>query len=124
MESFGLIPTDTGKIGGKRTGRNVSHVILEGGVFDRLCNEMEDYCWKLSWREWVESPRGKRTGEQGEGQEKLENFKETKIQDKSKQKFTCPSCGQNAWAKISAQIACAADKCNGVKMQINAPNAP
>lgn len=124
MESIGLIPTDTGKAGGKKTGRNVSHFILEGGVFDRLSDEMESRGWNLSWREWIESPRSRRTGEQGESPEGLEGFTESKIQDKSKQKFSCPACGQNAWAKLSAQIACAADKCNGVRMQLNAPNAP
>jgi len=46
MEAVGLIPTTTGERGGPRTGRNCTHVIDEGGVFDvgrvRQADEAEE----------------------------------------------------------------------------------
>jgi predicted SprT family Zn-dependent metalloprotease len=34
MEEIGLVPSDTGEPGGKRTGQRVSHYIVDGGPFD------------------------------------------------------------------------------------------
>jgi hypothetical protein len=31
---------------------------------------------------------------------------DTKAKERSKTKFTCPSCGQNAWAKPDAALIC------------------
>lgn len=39
MERIGLIPSDTGAPGGKKTGRNVSHYIAEGGPFERVVGD-------------------------------------------------------------------------------------
>lgn len=36
MESIGLTPTDTGKVGGNRTGQYVTHFITEGGRFETV----------------------------------------------------------------------------------------
>lgn len=41
MESIGLMPSSTGAPGGKRTGRRVSHWIIDGGAYDeaqKLCD--------------------------------------------------------------------------------------
>ena len=37
MREVGLIPTDTGQPGGKDTGQKVTHIIEEGGRFDKAC---------------------------------------------------------------------------------------
>ena len=37
MREVGLIPTDTGEPGGKETGQKVTHMIEEGGRFDKAC---------------------------------------------------------------------------------------
>ena len=37
MREVGLIPTDTGQPGGKETGQKVTHIIEQGGRFDRAC---------------------------------------------------------------------------------------
>jgi hypothetical protein len=37
MESVGLVPTDTGKPGGRRTGSGIGHLILEDGLFAYVC---------------------------------------------------------------------------------------
>lgn len=40
MEKLGLLPTSTGKEGGKKTGFCMTHLIIEGGVFDRITRKL------------------------------------------------------------------------------------
>ena len=47
MESIGLMPSNTGAVGGKRTGAKMSHYILKGGPFDQAFDELEATGWKL-----------------------------------------------------------------------------
>ena len=39
MHEVGLIPTDTGDLGGKETGQKVTHIIEDGGRFQKACDE-------------------------------------------------------------------------------------
>lgn len=48
-EAVGLMPTDTGKPGGKRTGDNVQTYIIDGGLFDIASAKLVDDEFKLSW---------------------------------------------------------------------------
>lgn len=48
-EAIGLMPTDTGKPGGKRTGDSVQTYIIEGGLFDVSSAMLVDNDFKLSW---------------------------------------------------------------------------
>jgi predicted SprT family Zn-dependent metalloprotease len=89
MRSIGLIPSDTGEPGGKQTGQRVSHYILEGGPFDRAAEALlaTEFCFNWQSAAHVGQP-GKTA------------------KDRSKTKYTCPSCGQNAWAKPEAVLVC------------------
>lgn len=48
-ESIGLMPTDTGKPGGRRTGDSVETYIIEGGLFDLATQRLLETDFKLSW---------------------------------------------------------------------------
>ncbi|NWD58861.1 hypothetical protein HX878_29580 [Pseudomonas veronii] len=48
-EAIGLMPSDTGRPGGKRTGDSVETYIIEGGVFDLVTSRLLDTAFKLSW---------------------------------------------------------------------------
>lgn len=48
-EAIGLMPSDTGKPGGKRTGDSVETYIIEGGLFDLATSRLMDTAFKLSW---------------------------------------------------------------------------
>ena len=116
MESLGLIPSDTGSPGGKRTGNTVSHYIQEGGLFHDRCEtflaEFGHFSWGgVPFREDMDDELAKVLagamagfGKSGEEAEKRAERKEKSA--KSKTKFTCPCCGQNAWAKPGALILC------------------
>jgi hypothetical protein len=108
MISIGLMPSDTGKEGGKKTGKKITHYIITGGAFDIACSHMLMEGYELIWREWIRSIPHRKTGEQGT-QLKIETKKDT-----SKIRFTCPICNLNAWAKESARLACLG--CGGTPM--------
>lgn len=55
MEELGLMPTNTGEPGGKRTGRRVTHYIVEGEEFDLACNELLDTGFTLSCISWLQT---------------------------------------------------------------------
>jgi len=85
MESIGLMPSDTGKPDGKRTGQTVSHYIIEGGQFEKSSESLLGSGFKLNW----------------EG-----NSNGSKSKNTSKAKFSCVDCKQNAWAKPKASLIC------------------
>ena len=91
MESVGLITSNTGKEGGKRTGQNMTHYIVEGGRFDKAFAEMPATCnipyttlWSL----------------QGAGKKKVKKTSGQRI------KYVCPCCGAAAWGKEGLHMIC------------------
>lgn len=87
MKEIGLYPSNTGQPGGKETGQQMTHYVIEGGLFETAFQTMpEEY--SIPWTSGIEqvNPAPK----------KLE----------SKVKFTCLSCGVNAWGKPGLLIKC------------------
>jgi predicted SprT family Zn-dependent metalloprotease len=89
MRQIGLIPTATGEKGGKETGQKMQHLIAEGGNFKRACQRL-----LASHPAILYSDRA------------LVEDKTRKKKLASKTKYTCPSCGLNAWAKPEAPLVC------------------
>jgi ribosomal protein S27AE len=94
MRNVGLIPTSTGKEGGKQTGAHMTHLIEKGGEFDRACGRLLARGFAITWAD--------RAGE-GEKEPKRSGHR---------QKYTCPGCELNAWAKHDARIVCG--ECNEI----------
>jgi predicted RNA-binding Zn-ribbon protein involved in translation (DUF1610 family) len=88
MKEIGLQPTTTGEAGGSETGQSVTHYIIEGGSYARAFKKLKASGFALHWQSAPES-RG-----------------QAKAKKASKTKFTCPDCGQNAWAKPDAALIC------------------
>ncbi len=88
MREIGLIPTATGEEGAKETGQKMTHLIEENGRFARAVSRLlaEHPAILYSDRSENETERRKKTA--------------------SKTKYTCPSCGLNAWAKPEAPLVC------------------
>lgn len=87
MESIGLMPSDTGQPGGKRTGQRMSDYIIIGGKFDRAYNIFFKQYRGIHWQ----SPAPLLLKKQ---------------RRKSKVKYECPICGQKCWAKPKANFIC------------------
>lgn len=90
MERVGLMPSDTGEVGGKRTGQRMSHYIIAGGVFEQAYEGLRAGGFVLNWQS---KPGGGEAGEESGGK---------------RRKYECPRCGQKAWAKAAAQLRCGA----------------
>lgn len=88
MRAVGLIPSDTGKDGGKDTGQRVTHFIEAGGHFEDACAKLLDQGFTIPWQAM--------TGDAVRAKKKAA----------SKTKYTCESCGANAWAKPATALIC------------------
>ena len=89
MKAVGLYPSTTGEPGGKETGQSVTHYIIEGGSYDQAYAKFAATGFQLSWQS---QPFG------------IERKKKTA----SKTKYTCGTCGTNAWAKPDTSLICGA----------------
>lgn len=85
MAAVGLMPSRTGKPGGRRTGQQMTHYVIEGGPFQGALLAMpREYL--LPW-------------ESG-GTQAVRN------QAKTKARYLCPNCGTRVWGKSGLSIAC------------------
>jgi predicted SprT family Zn-dependent metalloprotease len=101
MQALGLITSQTGQPDGKRTGQQMTHYIQVGGRFDIACRRfLQGENKSFSWGSPPESEQRAtlKTAQVGAGA--------VVLQSQTRSKFTCPYCGQNSWAKPSAQLIC------------------
>jgi predicted SprT family Zn-dependent metalloprotease len=91
MEEIGLMPSDTGLPGGKKTGQRMTHYIIRGGRFEVSASRLIAEKFKISW-----------------GEEKNEMKRKIALLNskKSKTKYTCQSCGANIWGKSGLKVIC------------------
>jgi predicted SprT family Zn-dependent metalloprotease len=86
MELVGLIPSNTGQPGGKRTGQQMTHYIQPNGRFFHACRKLLKNGAQVEWQSREPESRTK--------------------PPVSKQKYSCPECGLNAWAKPGVHLVC------------------
>ena len=91
MESVGLITSNTGKEGGKRTGQSMTHYIQAGGRFEKAYEKMPDAC---------KIPYTTRTSLAGPAKKKIKRNKSNRV------KYVCPVCGAAAWGKEGLHMIC------------------
>jgi len=90
MKEIGLQPSTTGEPGGGETGQSVTHYIAPGGAYAAAYAKLKASGFQLHWES---APDGKQGGARAK-------------KAASKTKFSCPECGQNAWAKPDAMLIC------------------
>lgn len=113
MEEVGLMPSDTGEPGGKKTGQHMTHYIIPGGRYEKAFNKMPEQ-YKLPFvsldghlmKAQLTGVPGLITGKP-EGQEP---GGVVTPKSKDKVKYTCPGCGINVWGKPGLKLRC--DDCN------------
>lgn len=103
MERIGLMPSHTGRPGGKRTGGRVSHYVIEGGPFDVAARELILSGFVIRWHDQL-TPEDLAKGAGKDGSARPANKPKRK---RDRIKFTCGGCGLNAWAKPAARLKCA-----------------
>jgi hypothetical protein len=87
MVRVGLFPSHTGAEGGRMTGQQMDHYIIEGGPFARFWNDFVATGKVLSWGDAVPGTAGK-------------------TRTVTRTKFTCQTCGFASQSRASAQLVC------------------
>jgi predicted SprT family Zn-dependent metalloprotease len=122
MKSIGLMPSHTGRPGGRCTGQKMSDYPIEGGLFSEICEELVND-FQLDWIDKIQytalpvnKPQIKKPDEVltmpfSEIYKVPLVFEEAKKKSNtSKTKYTC-NCNQNIWGKLGLDITC--NKCGG-----------
>jgi len=90
MRQAGLIPTDTGALGGREIGRRMQCCIEAGGAFERACSAFLACSAAVLYHD--------RTNEAEETTRRRKAASKTRLR--------CPGCGANAWAKPGLALLC------------------
>jgi hypothetical protein len=103
MERIGLIPSDTGKEGGRKTGVHMSQYIQPDGLFARVCADLIAQGIGISFVD-----RWAATAKADSGTDYRQDRKQARRNSKvaNRTLFRCPECGQGAWGKPSLKIDC------------------
>lgn len=107
MEKIGLVPSDTGLPGGKKTGHRMSHYIEKGGVFDKAASVLIESNFAISWGLATLEIRAKAAGINSVQHGDSSN---TKDRRKGKIKFICPACSKPCWASPARNLICGDDR--------------
>lgn len=127
MERVGLMPSNTGEPGGKRTGDQMSHYIIKAGKFDVCCDELLSEDFKISWMdrfaEWVQVKKPSPPsllddpniplpamptaplGGSPDTRKRLDITIKTKTAP-TRAKYECPVCMTRVWGKPGLTILC------------------
>lgn len=109
MIEIGLIPSDTGKEGGKQTGQAMTHYIEKGGKYEKAFNKMpKKYALPFTSIEG-DLMKSLLKGVDGKN-EPSAKLKKLRPASKSKTKYTCSKCKTNVWGKPNLKILCG--ECN------------
>jgi predicted SprT family Zn-dependent metalloprotease len=104
MEEVGLIPSDTGKEGGKKTGQSMTHYIESNGRYEKAFKKMaKKYTLPFTSLEGDLMNALLR----GSGKTELSaKLKKLRPASQKKTKYSCPECNSNVWGKPNLKIQC------------------
>lgn len=109
MEAIGLMPSDTGKPDGKRTGYHMREYVIEGGPFDLACRELLISGHGVNWRDSRQPfGIGDPFADMGEPEAAGLGPVPPPRRRKTRARFECPICSVKAWSRPSARLACSA----------------
>jgi predicted SprT family Zn-dependent metalloprotease len=86
MKAIGLYPSNSGMVGGRETGQQMSHYVIPNGAFQQAYNQLIAAGWQLNLQSAMRANATKAP--------------------KNKTKFICTTCGQNAWGKPELNVIC------------------
>lgn len=113
MEAIGLMPSATGKPGGKKTGEKMCDYVIEGGPFSIACTQLFTAKFKLSWfdrqpiRHVNPEILDNASEEETAYMEDLGIVLVDEVQSKpNRVKYTCSKCALNVWGKPDLHVIC------------------
>jgi predicted SprT family Zn-dependent metalloprotease len=108
MKEVGLIPSDTGKPGGKETGQAMTHYIEEGGSYYKAFEQMPEQ-FILPFTSFDgEVMKSMLAGTSGsdDDDERKQRLRKLRPPSRNKTKYTCSGCKANIWGKPGLHVIC------------------
>lgn len=110
MKEIGLIPSNTGKPGGKETGQSMTHYIKEDGPYHKAFGKMpERYILpftSLDGEVMKMLIEGGNRSSGREGDDRSERLRKLRPPSRKKTKYSCSGCQANVWGKPGLQLIC------------------
>ncbi len=124
MEEIGLMPSSTGKPGGRRVGEKMSDYVIPGGRFELACEELMAGDFRITWRdrhpvrekleqalagavEGVEPEQLYSSGIALHDTDAAEGADQEAPASKSnRRKYACSGCATNVWGKPGLNLIC------------------
>ena len=118
MKEVGLHPSNTGEPGGKETGQQMTHYIVDDGPFKSACRKFLSEHPGITYMHSIQfNPLDKPASVLEPIQKNpeleavvtlLSSMEDTKKTDSSNRvKYTCPKCETNVWGKPDLRLVCA-----------------
>jgi predicted SprT family Zn-dependent metalloprotease len=125
MEAIGLMPSSTGRPGGRRVGDRVADYMIAGGRFEEVVNHLvRDQKFSLSWydrcvphkplyettqaHEASALPESALAVPATQGLAVVQSSPTPAANRSNRVKYTCPGCNLNAWGKPAIRLGCMA----------------
>lgn len=93
MEQIGLMPSNTGEPGGRKTGYQMMHYPIPGGRFLGAIAILKRQSFTITWGTQLQPQERREKNAAGKGKEKLQ----------------CPQCGQACWGSPKLDVICGRD---------------
>jgi hypothetical protein len=97
MRSIGLMPSDTGAVGGRQTGYRMSDYVIEGGPFALSFERLAATGWSIGWADVAALALDP---------EFVEGGVAVKSPRRTRESFRCDACTMTAESRASAQLVC------------------
>ncbi len=104
MIRLGLMPSSTGKPGGKQTGNSMSDYPIPGGPFLQSYDTFIASGFEINWRALCPQQGSGGALDGSDEMSAEDQLSDTKR--RSKTKYSCSGCGLNAWAKPDVSLTC------------------
>ncbi|MDP2699889.1 SprT-like domain-containing protein [Thalassospira sp.] len=116
MEQIGLMPSNTGQPGGRRVGEQMTHFIIDNGLFDLACADLLTTEYTLSWFDRFPpiEPQAADPGDPSRKQALAAIHPVTTENKSNRVKYRCPSCSAQVWGKPDLKLNCGEEACGGV----------
>jgi predicted SprT family Zn-dependent metalloprotease len=113
MESIGLMPSDTGKEGGKKLGEKMADYVIEGGQFEASANKLIESNFGITWKDRL--PNREQLAHVVAGEVEGVEISEleamgvelvaVEVNKSNRRKYTC-MCAINVWGKPNLNLIC------------------
>lgn len=115
MEEVGLMPSSTGKEGGRKVGEKMSDYLIPGGPFEAACDRLLTAAFAITWRDRFPAKTqldqvvaGEVEGVDAEELAAMGVDIAPPEPKSNRRKYSCPNCGINAWGKPNLALICGA----------------